>query len=152
MAIAAQPGDEAQQLERTVANLKALDEKIARKPNDADLHFQRGSLYLGLFGAHREVAEFGGIVYVNDPGGKAILDLDRAIELDQSKSKYYTGRGKFYDLQWGHAVSRGSEVAASSWEKIRLLLWDNRSFDSAVKDYQKAFVHCPQRLWKCPVR
>ena len=136
--IAAQPGDEAQQYERTVAKLKALDERIAQQPNDAELYFQRGSVYLGLFRLHADVAEFAGVVYVTDPGSKAFADLNRAIELDQSRSEYYTGRGKFYDFQWGHAVSRGSEAAAPSWEKIRLLFWDNRSFDSAVKDYQKA--------------
>lgn len=138
LSVAAQPGDETRMYERAVASLKDLGEKIALQPNDADLYFQRGSVYLSLFRLHADVAEYGGVVYVTDPGGKALTDLSRAIELDPSRSEYYAGRGRYYDFQWLHASSRGSEAAASSWEKIRLLFWANPSFDSAVKDYQKA--------------
>ena len=138
LSIFAQPGDEARWYEKTAASVKALDEEIARRPNDADLLFQRGSLYLSFFSLHSDVAEYHGVVYATDPGGKALADLNRAIELDASRSEYYVGRGRVYDYQWGHALSRGSEAAASSWEKTRQLFWENQSFDSAVKDYQKA--------------
>ena len=37
LSIAAQPGDETRRYQETVAKLKALDEKIAQHPNDADL-------------------------------------------------------------------------------------------------------------------
>jgi tetratricopeptide (TPR) repeat protein len=138
LSLAAQPGDEATWYEKTVARLKTLDEEMVRQPNDADLYFQQGSLYLDLFRLHPEVAQYHGVVYVTDPGGKALAALNRAIQLDQSQSEYYVARGRYYDFQWGHALSRGSDAAASSWEKVRQLFWDNRSFDSAVKDYQKA--------------
>ena len=140
LSIAAQPGDETRMYEEAVSKLNSLGERIAQRPNDAALYFQRGSVYLNLYYLHADVAEYHGVVYVNDPGGKALSDLNRAIELDHSKSEYYAERGRFYDLQWGHTRSRESEAAASSWEKLRLLYWDNRSFDSAVKDYQQALT------------
>ncbi len=138
LSVAAQPGDETRMYKSAVASLKALSEKIAQQPNDARLYFERGSVYLSLFRLHADNAEYGGVVYVTDPGGKGLTDLNRAIQLDDSRSEYYAGRGRFFDLQWGHALSRGSEAAASSWEKLRPLFWDNKSFDLAVKDYQKA--------------
>jgi tetratricopeptide (TPR) repeat protein len=135
--IAAQPGDETGMYVRAVADLKALDAKIAQRPNDADLYFQRGSGYLNLFNRN-DLAEYQGVVYVTDPGLKALADFNRAIELDGSMSEYYRARGRFYDLQWEHSHSNEGAAAATSWEEIRRLNWDNQSFNSAVKDYQKA--------------
>lgn len=132
----AQPGDPIKQYEKFAKKLKILDGQISQTPDNANLYFQRGSLYLGMFSSHPQIVEFRGIVYATDPGTKALADLNRAIKIER-RSEFFAARGKYYQERWYHKLSRESGSSAASWEKVRQLFWENESFESAVKIIKK---------------
>ncbi len=96
-------------------SLKILDAKIKKHPKKAELYYQRGNLLLDMGKEQND----------NEAIREAILDLNKAIKLDDDEAKYYIALGDAYFSQ-GNA---GSSYAAL--QKAQSLEPDN--FEAALK-------------------
>lgn len=154
--IAAQPGDCismnwqgcAQQrdelLQKYASEIKVLDEKILRDPQNAELFYQRGKIYSAMMFEKNlgfKTVEFDGRVYFTEIDAKAVADYTQAIRLSP-KAEYYEERGNIYRVYWEKetpSLSIGEKKAKEETLKlIEQLFLKSENFKAAERDFQRA--------------
>ncbi|MBP5547891.1 MAG: tetratricopeptide repeat protein [Bacteroidales bacterium] len=101
--------------------LKELDAKIDKDKNNADLHYQRGMLLITL-GKEKSLSQ-----YFKD----AIVDLKKAIEIDNTKSEYYTALGDAH-----FSLGNVGDSYTALQEALRI---DPENFEACLKMGEIAF-------------
>lgn len=102
-------------------SLKLLDAKIKKDGENADLYYQRGRVLVSL-GKEKNNTHY----FI-----EAIADLDKAIELDDSKPEYYTALGDAY-------FANGD--AGKSYNALQnALRLDEDNFEASLKMGEIAF-------------
>ena len=135
--VLAQPGDDSDYLYDSSQKLKRLDAQIIKTPGDPDLYFERGQIYLHWFTKYWYMVEHRGTVDAVDPGGKALSDFERAIQLDP-RGKYFVALGKYYlAVFWKKDSEKGKITAASKWPEIKQRYWDDQLLDTVLGNFRK---------------
>ncbi|MGD9560915.1 MAG: tetratricopeptide repeat protein [Pyrinomonadaceae bacterium] len=135
-AVYAQPGPLEHGLQRTAQEIAALDNLISRSSLNSELYLKRARLYLSWYEHYGAQVEYKGVVYATDPGGKALADIERAIELDPH-SEAFTLRGRYYEANFRHQKPANLDSKMVDWNEVAQYYWQNDSFKSAVADYHK---------------
>lgn len=131
-------------LQKIAAEIKALDEKILRQPNNAELYYRRGKIYSAMMFEQRlgfNTVEFDGRVYFSEIDAKAIADYTQAISLAPQPA-YLEARGDIYRAYWEKEIpSLGIGENKPKEETLKLverLFLNNENFKAAARNFRQA--------------
>ncbi len=133
--------------------IKRLTQAIKLAPSRADLYYRRGEIYRQIFAMFGPLMEYKNTVYERGTSEKALADFDKAIALNP-RADYFASRAFHYNQIWDQAlneskflerVQKGEKI---SWSEIDSVLFTNKGFEGAEKDYLEASKRAKTPYWQ----